>query len=55
MGSLAADIFQDLWQDRNAILERDHAAVVQSAEMGLKTADHAAFVDRLAAARAQPN
>jgi Uma2 family endonuclease len=47
-----SQVFPGLWLDRQALLEGNHARVAECVQLGLKTQDHAAFVERLAAARA---
>jgi Uma2 family endonuclease len=50
-GLLCSQIFPGLWLNGKALLARDHAAVVQTIRAGVASAEHAAFLGRLAAAR----
>ncbi len=43
--------FPGLWLDRQALLDRRHAKVVECVQLGLQSQEHAAFVERLSAAR----
>jgi hypothetical protein len=45
-------VFPGLWLDPQALLKDDIDIVVKALERGLATPEHAAFVQRLAAARA---
>jgi Uma2 family endonuclease len=51
-GILRSEVFPGLWLDRRAMLETNRARVVECVQSGLQTPEHAAFVERLAAARA---
>jgi Uma2 family endonuclease len=51
-GVYRSEIFPGLWLDRQALLERNHARVIECVQLGLQTQEHATFVERLAAARA---
>jgi Uma2 family endonuclease len=52
-GIYRSQVFPGLWLDRRALLESNHARVVQCVQLGLQTEEHAAFVKRLAAERAR--
>ena len=54
-GTYRSEVFPGLWLDRQAMLKRNHARVVQCIQLGLQSKEHAAFVERLAAARAASN
>jgi Uma2 family endonuclease len=51
-GIYHSKLFPGLWLDRQGLLERNRARVVECVQLGLQSQDHAAFVERLAAARA---
>jgi Uma2 family endonuclease len=51
-GIYRSQVFAGLWLDRRALLESNHARVVECVQLGLQSPAHAAFVERLAAARA---
>lgn len=54
-GLLRSEVFPGLWLDPAALLRLDSAAVRAALDQGLATAEHAEFVQRLAAAAgAQP-
>jgi Uma2 family endonuclease len=46
-----SEVFPGLWLDRQALLERNHAKVIECVQLGLQSQEHAAFVERLAATR----
>jgi hypothetical protein len=47
-GVLRSEVFPGLWLDVPALLRNDAAAVLQRAEQGMRSPEHAAFVARLA-------
>ena len=49
-GVVRSEVFAGLWLDAPALLRRDTTAIRAALEAGLATPDHAAFVQRLAAA-----
>jgi Uma2 family endonuclease len=49
-GVVRSDVFPGLWLDAGALIRGDLAAVMNVLQQGLASADHAAFVARLAAA-----
>jgi Uma2 family endonuclease len=51
-GIYRSTVFPGLWLDGKALLGNNHAKVVKCVQLGLETQAHAAFVERLAAARA---
>ncbi|MEX2141555.1 MAG: Uma2 family endonuclease [Pirellulales bacterium] len=51
-GLFRSKLFPGLWLDRQALLEKRHVRVVECVQLGLQSQEHAAFVERLAAARA---
>ena len=53
-GLYRSEAFPGLWLDPEALLEDDSAALVAALDRGLATAEHAAFVARLAARRQAP-
>jgi hypothetical protein len=50
-GVFRSEVFPGLWLDAPALLRGDLAAVLASVQRGTATPEHAAFVERLAAAR----
>ena len=53
-GLYRSEVFPGLWLDPAALLENDLDGLIAVLERGLATPEHAAFVARLAAARATP-
>jgi Uma2 family endonuclease len=51
-GLYRSEVFAGLWLDGKAILDGNHARVIECVQLGLQSKDHAAFVLRLAASRA---
>jgi Uma2 family endonuclease len=51
-GIYRSEVFPGLWLDRQALLNKNNARVVECVQLGLQSPEHAAFVQRLAAARA---
>jgi Uma2 family endonuclease len=52
-GIYRSQVFPGLWLDRRALLESNDARVVECVQLGLQSQEHAAFVERLAARRAE--
>jgi Uma2 family endonuclease len=52
-GTLRSEIFPGLWLDPTALIEGDAARVLAVLQQGVASPEHAAFVERLAAAREQ--
>ncbi len=54
-GWLRSEVFPGLWLDPDALVRGDMPLVMEVAGQGIASAEHAAFVERLAASRAQPD
>ena len=52
-GVYRSRVFPGLWIDGSALQTRDSRALLDVAELGLASAEHAAFVERLRLARAR--
>ena len=50
-GLLMSEVFPGLWLDPAALLRRDAAAVLEALRRGVESAEHAAFVERIAGKR----
>jgi len=53
-GLLKSTVFPGLWLDSAALLKRDMPVVLAALQRGLASAEHAAFVQKLASQRKQP-
>jgi Uma2 family endonuclease len=51
-GIYRSRFFPGLWLDRQALLDGNDARVAECVQLGIQSSEHAAFVERLAAARA---
>jgi hypothetical protein len=52
-GILRSEVFPGLWLDSAAFLRRDYQQVLAVLRQGIDSPEHAAFVAKLAAARAR--